>query len=346
MLRFLNPFSKRETRAQAYTDYAVERAVSTASGDTTPHQTAAREIVVGQWGKAFASAELAPSGPVANAVRPFLSYIGRELIQNGEALFCIEAEGGLHLLPANSYTLTGEPDPASWEYTLQLEGPTETISKTLPADRVLHLVYARERVNPWRGVGPLEGAASTVNLVKGLERQFAQEANGPIGSLIPVPLGAPVEKLQEDIRKLKGNLALLPSTSQGYGAGQTGAPPTDFRPQRIGANPPQSAVQLRREAEQSLLAACGVPVGLLAGESGTALREAYREFLHLSIAPVALAVGDQIGARFDLDDFTLTFDRLFASDLSGRARAFQSMVKGGIPVEKAAALAGLMEEAE
>ena len=229
---------------------------------------------------------------------------------------------------------------------MQLEGPTETISKTLPADRVLHLVYARERVNPWRGVGPLEGAASTVNLVKGLERQFAQEANGPIGSLIPVPLGAPVEKLQEDIRKLKGNLALLPSTSQGYGAGQTGAPPTDFRPQRIGANPPQSAVQLRREAEQSLLAACGVPVGLLAGESGTALREAYREFLHLSIAPVALAVGDQIGARFDLDDFTLTFDRLFASDLSGRARAFQSMVKGGIPVEKAAALAGLMEEAE
>ena len=57
-----------------------------------------------------------------------------------------------------------------------------------------------------------------------------------------------------------------------------------------------------------------------------------------ALRPVALAVGHQIGARFDLDDFTLTFDRLFASDLSGRARAFQSMVKGGLPLEKAAAL--------
>ena len=34
---------------------------------------------------------------------------------------------------------------------------------------------------------------------------------------------------------------------------------------------------------------------------------------------------------------------MFASDLSGRARAFQSMVGGGMDVQKAAALAGLME---
>ena len=41
MLRFLNPFSKRETRAQAYTDYAVERAVSTLP-PVTPHPTRRR----------------------------------------------------------------------------------------------------------------------------------------------------------------------------------------------------------------------------------------------------------------------------------------------------------------
>ena len=39
---------------------------------------------------------------------------------------------------------------------------------------------------------------------------------------------------------------------------------------------------------------------------------------------------------------SLSFDRLFASDLTGRARAFQSMVGAGMPVEKAASLAGLM----
>lgn len=58
--------------------------------------------------------------------------------------------------------------------------------------------------------------------------------------------------------------------------------------------------------------------------------------------PVALEVSAQIAARFELPDFAMSFDRLMASDLIGRARAFQSMVNGGMDVNKAAALAGLM----
>ena len=45
----------------------------------------------------------------------------------------------------------------------------------------------------------------------------------------------------------------------------------------------------------------------------------------------------------DTPALALSFNRMFASDLSGRARAFQSMVGGGMDVQKAAALAGLME---
>ena len=51
-----------------------------------------------------------------------------------------------------------------------------------------------------------------------------------------------------------------------------------------------------------------------------------------------------MGERFDLPDFSMNFDKLFASDLSGRARAFGSMVQGGMDVTKAATLAGLMEQ--
>lgn len=40
---------------------------------------------------------------------------------------------------------------------------------------------------------------------------------------------------------------------------------------------------------------------------------------------------------------TFSFDKLFASDLSGRARAFQSLTGGGMEAAKAAALSGLME---
>ncbi|MCY4511315.1 MAG: hypothetical protein OXG35_30780 [Acidobacteria bacterium] len=38
----------------------------------------------------------------------------------------------------------------------------------------------------------------------------------------------------------------------------------------------------------------------------------------------------------------MNLDRLFAADLAGRARAFQSMVGGGMDPGKAAGLAGLM----
>ena len=41
---------------------------------------------------------------------------------------------------------------------------------------------------------------------------------------------------------------------------------------------------------------------------------------------------------------SLSWQELRASDLSGRARAFQSIVGGGMEVEWAAGLAGLMVE--
>ena len=47
--------------------------------------------------------------------------------------------------------------------------------------------------------------------------------------------------------------------------------------------------------------------------------------------------------RAKLDDgVSINWDELRASDLSGRARAFQSMVGGGMPVADAVAIAGLM----
>ena len=44
------------------------------------------------------------------------------------------------------------------------------------------------------------------------------------------------------------------------------------------------------------------------------------------------------------DTVTLSWTELRASDLSGRARAFQSMVGGGMAVAEAVSVAGLMVE--
>ena len=70
----------------------------------------------------------------------------------------------------------------------------------------------------------------------------------------------------------------------------------------------------------------------------SALREAWRQFLHGSVAPVARQVQYELRSKLDSPDLSLNFDSLFASDLSGRARAFQSMVGGGMDIAKAASL--------
>ena len=64
--------------------------------------------------------------------------------------------------------------------------------------------------------------------------------------------------------------------------------------------------------------------------------------MHSTIQPLGKLVSAELSMKLDAD-VRLSFDGLFAADLSGRARAFQSMVGGGMDVTKAAGLAGLME---
>ena len=147
--------------------------------------------------------------------------------------------------------------------------------------------------------------------------------------------------LLTSLRNLKGRLELVESVNQGWGTGQQGIPSGDFQPRRLGGNPPDSTVELRRQVEQSVLAACGIPVQVLGGSDDSASREGLRQFLHVVIDPVARDIAQVLSRKFG-QDLSFDFNHLWAADIQGRARSFQSMVGGGMAVEKAAALAGLM----
>ena len=125
-----------------------------------------------------------------------------------------------------------------------------------------------------------------------------------------------------------GRTALVETTSAGWGDGTDAAPRSDWKPQRIGAAPPAPLVDLRSESGRAVLAACGVPATLFEASGDAAgRRESWRSFLHGSVQPHAEILAVELAAKLDAPDLALTFDRLFASDLSGRARAFQSMTK-------------------
>ena len=339
------PWERLETRQETFTDAVVEliAAQSTGAAAADPAKIAAREIALGLWGRAFASARVLPEY-LSGALTPgVLSIIGRELIKRGEAVFQMDVvDGQIRLHPVDTWDISGGADPSTWEYTVTRAGPSRTSTVSHLSERaIVHVRYAVDPNRPWRGVGPLDSAKTTATLAANVETRLSEELGQSAGEILPVPDGKTKTELQIGLRAINGKLALVESTSAGWGDGSQGAPKRDLIQNRIGANPPAILATLRSDAALAVLAVCGVPTVILERADGTALREAWRQFLHSSVTPVADIVAAELSDKLDAD-IKLNFDGMFASDLSGRARAFQSMVGGGMPVEKAAALAGLM----
>ena len=334
------PFLNRpETRA-GYTDAVVRALLEEA--DDSPTVGAASlgvtEACAGLWGRSFASATVTPAGPAATALTPaVLEAIGRRLLLAGECLFEIEVEdGAVKLVEASSWEI--EERDASI-YRADFATPEGVVNRSLTADRVIHPRIGASANRPWLGESPIPSA--TAKLAALLETRLTQEVGGPVGSVLPQPHQGSMTALQADIDKLAGRTVLVESTSGGYGDKEA-APKGDFITRRIGADPPESMIGLRKDVQASILGACGCPGSLLERSDGTLAREEMRRFLHSTISPVAGIVAGELSVKLDTPGLAFDFAQLFASDLSGRARAFQSMVGGGMDVGKAAALAGLM----
>ena len=330
---------QHETRQDAdYSDAVIAAILAQAQGNTglVKSNLGAVAAAAGWWARAFASANITP-GIVGDAFGPALrGYTGRQLVLRGEALFILDGVGGLSFTPAASWDVLGGPNPATWTYKATINGPSRSTVLEVPASRVMHLMYQRSESQPWKGVGPLSDCQETHNLAMALETRLRQEIGGPVGAAIPTPDGGPVDGLELDINTMRGEVRLTPSTTNNWqtGGAQGGAPRTDWRSLRIGAQPPEVLARLRGDTGRDILAACGVPGGLVGQTDGTTLREQLRQFLHIGISPVAGQLADTIRQIFDLDDFAFDFSPLMASDLAGRARAFGQMVKGGMDLLK------------
>ena len=332
----------RETRASTYGDAVIAQLLEGAGGDADipAHSTAAEEVAAGLWARAFASAHVEPDTPATRALTPdVLAQIGRQLLFPGESLWEIRVESGRVVLDnANAYDIAGSRE---WLYRLTFAYPSGMITRTLPADRVVHVRYSTNAIEPWKGVGPFQKASTTLRVGSRLETRLGDESGARAGYLVPVPQVDP--ELQGDLNKLKGKTVLVQSTASGWNQGE--APKGDFEPRRLGFSPPATIEPLRDGVSRSILAAAGVPPAMLGGNvNGTLLRESYRQFLHSTISPVARIMTGEFRLKLDTPELTLSFNDLMAGDIAGRARAFQSLVGGGMEIERAATLSGLLTE--
>ena len=348
--------NRSERRSGGYHDLILEAALRAAHGSAgaKASSTAAAEAAAGLLGRAFASATVQPATVVTRALSPDrLMMAGRALIRRGEICFLIRATAtGWILVPAETVQVFGGDDPKTWQYVLSLAGPSNSRTVTVPGASVIHWRWGTDPAQPWRGVSPLAAASETSRMLAESTAHLADEASGPRGSLIPLGLDpgddddestSPVAKLQKMIGGLRGAAALVESNRNMGDGLPMGAPTRDWQPSRLGANPPDALVDLSDKASLAVLSACGVPPELMSGQAqGTSAREAFRRFLHATVTPLLDSMAAEAAHKLNAPGLAFNTDGLFAADIQGRARAFQSLVGGGMDVSKAAALSGLL----
>ena len=343
--------SELETRADSsYTDALVSALQRNAQGrvanPSSPYATGALETCAGLVGRAFAAAEITGPEQITDALTPeLMTLIGRSLIRKGEIVFAIDTSTGrLRLKPAASHNVAGGPDPDSWDYELSLPGPSETMTVALPAASVLHLRYAADPETPWRGIGPIQQAYLAGELSAEVVKALADETSGPRGSLLPLPGAdgddATVDKLKGDIRSANGSLLLVESMADAWESGGS-APQGDWLAKRFGPSPPASMVELMQTIRNEIFSACGVPPGMFVVGAAASIRESWRLCLFGLIGPCGRIVLSELRSKLD-GDLNVGWDELRASDVQGRARAFQSLVGGGMDMQQAITASGLL----
>ena len=347
----------RELRSytSAILDQAEQVAAGTAGGLVAA--TAAVEAASGLWGRALALARVEPRGRRTEALTaPILALIGRSLCRRGEVVFDLRVEGGrLMMLPASSaYVVKGSGDRRTWIYTVTVDGPAQTETFWRRREAVAHVQYLYDPERPWLGRAPWQSARLSARLLAGVERQLSGEAAGASGYVLPVPdVGDrsqdetsdgeddPLTSLRRDLAAAGGKTTLAPATGAGYGAGPGAAPQKEYKPERFGLNPPAATVDVRRDAERSIMAACGVaPVLFGHAAPGQSLREGWRQFHTLTVEPLAELVSDQLSEALGVD-VRLDMRRARAADVATLSRAVGSLVQAGVKVDQAREVVGL-----
>ena len=272
------PFKdKIETReAQPFTDAITAAIIAQASGTlpSNPLTLAALEMAAGAYMRAFMGATIeGGSAMVKKALTSgTLGLIARDLIRRGESIHLILTDTGeLDLVSCGSWDIRGEWTEDSWEYRVDLFGPSGNITRLVPASSVIHCRYSYDPARPWHGISPLGWATSSGNLAANLENRLEQESGGPVGYLLPVPTDSSpkedgtgaLDGLRKDIAALKGQNVLLETTAAGWGEGETKCSHCRLETATVGMSPPEVLQVLRSDMGKAILGATGVPSWLV-----------------------------------------------------------------------------------
>ena len=305
---------------------------SWAGSDSTIWQVAAVEFGIEAYIRAFMSAKVKPRMPLLT--REYLGSVARDLLLTGNHLSVIEAENGLlELRRSYSWDIRGNYRPSSWIYNVSLSGPTKSLTRVYRPDSVIHIRLNPPANRPWEGTSPLANCPLSASLLARIERALADEMGGAIANIVVSPavssdqqrdaLGTTLANSRGDVVVVQGG------NTSGWQAGSTG----NLTTHRIGATPPPGIGDLRSQTEAAILSAMGVPAGLYVPKEGAVSREAYRQFIYGSVAPMGKLVAEELSRKLE-EEITLNFESIAAADVAARARAYHILTQAEMPEEQ------------
>ena len=333
------PWSRPEIRESSYTEQVLSSLMTAATGSSSDGRgLAVVEIAARLYGSALASATVAPSEIELAAITPILlDSVGRNISRHGESLYVIDVrDGRLILTPCSQWNVLGDPDPASWKYCCTLSGPSSTRTVKLDAASVVHIRYSPSASRPWSGRSPLSLAFETAQASGLMEGTLQSELAMTVQQMLspkrnPNDFGNDLSP--ESLDKIVTAVAQSVNRT-------TFALPVDAAVQRLGPSPSPVLPELREGLERSILAAYGLsPLLVAENPTGTGLAATFRQFLHVTIKPIAAIVCQELQAKLH-PDCELTFGELRSGDIQAASRSYASLVKAGLTPKSAASIVG------
>ena len=334
-------FSETRAIGEGYTVQRLAGELLAARGLGGIKSTAAFQGCLNEIEKAMAVAE--PSGEFSESLRPLLGGIGRALTDTGNAVFqiAVSGAGGLQLWPCSIVSVSGGANPGSWTYSLLRRGPSETTSIVLPGASVLAFRAHSDHNHPWRGRGALE-ASATGQLLAELEKQLAAESRFTPARLVS---GSMVKDQRKEVKDTIAEGGIV--TISGGKAGGTDSTKA-LEVGSLKGEFTQAGVDLHLGLSRLIAGAVGVPSEILLGGSESGAREAFRRFSASTISSLIEIVQTEWALK--IGALSISQEALRAGDISARARAigsrsaaFKNLTAGGVEVDRALQLVGLVD---
>ena len=191
-----------------------------------------------------------------------------------------------------------------------------------------------------KGISPAIELRETVDLLGRIEYQLSRSCDGAFGRVWFGDYQTVGVKGDENIGSW-ANYQL--SRVRGETKFALSSAIHNLRNEEMWTTPPATLLQLRDDASRSIYQAYGVPVEVA---TAVANREVWRQFVSMSVRPMADHWQAEIQTKLNTPELDLDFSRLTSTDLSARSRSFKQLVEAGASIDQAASVCDLSIEQE